>query len=53
MKKLFLISVLGLSILFTVFTKPNSKSKSKSDYFELKSKYNRTHLAKLTKVDSG
>lgn len=53
MKKLFLISVFGLSVLFTIFAKPNSKCKSKSDYFELKSKQGRMHLAKLTKVDSG
>lgn len=53
MKKIFLISVLGLSILFTFFDKPSSKSKTKSDYFELKSKRNRSHLSKLTKVDSG
>lgn len=53
MKKLFLISVLGLSVLFAIFAKPNSKRKAKSDYFELKSKHNKNHLAKLTKVDSG
>lgn len=53
MKKLFLISTFGLSVLFTVFAKPNSKIKSKSDYFELKSKHNKNHVAKLTKVDSG
>ena len=53
MKKLFIISTLGLSVLFIIFAKQNSKSKSKLDYFELKSKHNRTHLAKLTKVDSG